>query len=131
MIWPPSKDLGLMKGKVYCIMSRPPEQLTSEEKSELEQRAYAILNRMGRKGRAPTTKEPGIIYQTAQLMLASSDSRIEVRYAGPPFKDGMYLFHLAYAKTKVDNAVASNVEKGRLALKAMRQLMILDDMADA
>jgi len=130
MIWPPSKDLGLMKGKVYCVMSRPPEQLTPEEKSELERRAYAILNRMGRKGRTPTTKEPGIIYQTAQLTLASSDSRIEVRYASP-FKDGVCIFQLAYAKTKVDNAVASNAEKGRLALKAMRQLMILDDMADA
>jgi hypothetical protein len=131
MIWPPSNELGLLKGEIFCIVSRPPEQLTPEETEELERRAYAILNKMGSEGRAPTTKEPGIVYQTMQLIISSSDNRLEVRHAGPPSKHGVHCFQLAYQKRKTDNVVLTYVEKGRLALTAMRKLMILDDLADA
>lgn len=134
--WPNLNDFlgkGLQKGEIFAFMSRPPEQLPQEDLEEIERRAYAIVNRRGRRYPKATNhwKKASITFATHNLMVQSNPLGLDVRvYMGRPDRRGVRLFELAWQKRAADNKLTHRADKARIALRLLRDLMILDDLAD-
>lgn len=118
---------GLLKGEMIGFMTVP-KKLSPEELDEFELRAYALLNRRGvrhTEAKALTT------FETDYLQLVNSDSSFVVRVCDRrPTSSGIMLFEQAWRKHKATNDVEHHPDEARIALQHMRDLMVLEDLAD-
>jgi len=127
MIWPPSNELGFPKGKITCIMSRPPEQLTPEDTKELSRRAKAELDRHGVEGVAARgTTEPTKSVTKGRVFIYQSGLGMQVRYR----INNSSAFKLAYSEDRHGSVRAHFTGVLDLALKELTRLQVLDDLAD-
>ena len=114
-------------------MAKAPKQLTTEELDEFEVRTYALLNRRGtRNPSAKGWRSYAVVFETPYLQLVSMGHQITVRVCDrrPRNPGGVLLYEQAWQKDKASSKIVHHYQKAKIALQHMRDLMVLDDLAD-
>lgn len=130
----PSPPSGLLKGEVYAFMSPPPKKLSPEELEEFELRAYALIRRRGviDLSSPQRWRRDAIVFETDYLQLVNQGHQFVARVCDrrPMNPSGIMLYQQAWLKNKATNAIDHRYELAKVALQHMRDLMVLEDLAN-
>jgi hypothetical protein len=106
-----------------------PSPISQTELAEIELRARRLIRTDGKEDRRSTFQygKEARVFETTSIRILSATDYMEIRYAGAPV-GWIALYELAWRR--MHNNLVEHTALVVPALKVMRQLMILDDLAD-